>query len=153
MKVRNKFDFEITDNKIQSVFVFPPTTITNVEKFDFFQKKYNSVLIGVLYFPVENATLTNKQKLASQKNWNCEEHPRNNLGQNTKVTGSHEDIITQVSEEIEGRVTEKLSKEFSKMESRTLGALSQLDGFLLNSLVQGHSGSASETSRNALRTN
>ena len=44
--------------------------------------------------------------------------------------------ISQVSEEIEGRVTEKLSKEFSRTESRILGALSKLDEFLLNPQIQ-----------------
>ena len=40
-----------------------------------------------------------------------------------------EDYIFQVSEEIEGRVTKKLSQEFSRTESRILGALSRLDDF------------------------
>ena len=43
-----------------------------------------------------------------------------------------EKYITQVSEEIEGRVTKKLSQELSRKESRILGALSKLDEFLLN---------------------
>ena len=37
--------------------------------------------------------------------------------------------ITQVSEEIKGRVTTKLSQELSKTESLILDALSQLDEF------------------------
>ena len=41
-----------------------------------------------------------------------------------------------MSEEIEGRVTKKLSKEFSRTESRILGALSKVDEFLLNPQVQ-----------------
>ena len=57
------------------------------------------------------------------------EHPRSNLAQNATVLRSEKDYITQVSEEIEGKVTKKLSKEFSWMESRILGALSQLDEF------------------------
>ena len=60
--------------------------------------------------------------------------------------------MTQVSEEIEGRVTKKLSKEFSRTENRILGALARLDEFLMNPLLQGHSGTAPETSRNALST-
>ena len=56
--------------------------------------------------------------------------------------------MTQVSEEIEGRVTKKLSQEFSRTENRTLGALAQLDDFLTNPLIQGHSGTTPETSRN-----
>ena len=43
-----------------------------------------------------------------------------------------EDYITQVSEEIEGRVTKKLSQELSRTESRIFGVLSKLDEFLLN---------------------
>ena len=47
-----------------------------------------------------------------------------------------EEYISQVSEEIEGRVTKKLSKEFSRTESRILGALFKLDEFLLNPQVR-----------------
>ena len=54
--------------------------------------------------------------------------------------------------EIEGRVTKKLSQEFSRTESHILGALVRLDDFLMNPLFQGHSGTAPETSRNALST-
>ena len=61
--------------------------------------------------------------------------------------------MTQVSEEIEDKVTAKLSKEFSRTESRILGALCRLDDFLLNPLIQGHSGSSPETSWNAHGTN
>ena len=48
---------------------------------------------------------------------------------------AHEYIL-QVSEQIEGRVRKKLSKEFSRTESRILGALSKLDEFLLNPQVR-----------------
>ena len=60
----------------------------------------------------------------------------------------NEDYVTQVSEEIEGRVTEKLSQEFSRTESRFLGALSKLDEFLMNSQVQTHSVIVPRTFRN-----
>ena len=53
----------------------------------------------------------NKKKLAALNKENCEEHPRSNLAQNSNVPRSQEDYITQVSEEIEGRVTKKLSQE------------------------------------------
>ena len=53
---------------------------------------------------------------------------------------------------IEGRVTKKLSREFSRMEYRVFGALSRLDDFLMNPLIQGHSGTAREPSWNALST-
>ena len=60
-----------------------------------------------------------------------------------------QDHISQVSEEIEGRVTKKLSKEFNKTESRILGALSELDEFLLNPQVRTCSVAAHGTSRNS----
>ena len=47
----------------------------------------------------------------------------------------------------------KLSQEFSKAESRILGASSPLDDFLMNPLNQGHSRTAPKTSRNAFVTN
>ena len=75
------------------------------------------------------------------------------MAQNSNVPRSQEDYITQVSEDIESRLTKKLSWEYSMTESRFLGALFRLDGFLLNPLFQGYSGTASETSRNTLRTN
>ena len=73
-----------------------------------------------------------------------------NLAQNSKVPRSQEDYITQISEEIERRVTKRLSKEFSRTENRVLGALARLDDFLMNPLLQGHSGTTQEPSRNAL---
>ena len=57
--------------------------------------------------------------------------------------------ISQVSEEINGRVTKKLSKEFSLTESRILGALSKLDEFLLNPQVRTCSVAVPGTSRNS----
>ena len=75
------------------------------------------------------------------------------MAQNSNVPRSHENYITHVSEEIEGRVTKKLSQEFSRTENRILGTLSLLDDFLMNPLIQGHSGTAPETSRNAYGTN
>ena len=98
------------------------------------------------------ATLRNKKKLATLNRENCEEHPRSNLTQNLISSKSQEDYITQVSVEIEGRVTEKLSQEFNRTENRILGALARPDDFLRNSLIQGHSGTSLETSRNVLST-
>ena len=60
------------------------------------------------------ATLRNKRKLAGLNKENCEENPRSNLAQNSNVRRSQEDYITQVFEKIEGKVTKKLSQEFSK---------------------------------------
>ena len=89
-------------------------------------------------------TTRNKRKLAALNKENYEEHPRSNLAQNSNAPRSQEDYITQISEEIEGKVTKKLSKEFSRTENRILGALARLDGFLMNPLLQGHSGGLSE---------
>ena len=58
-------------------------------------------------------TTGNKKKLAALNKENCEEHPRSNLAPNSNAPRSQEDHITQVSEEIEAKVTKKLSKVFS----------------------------------------
>ena len=97
-------------------------------------------------------TTRNKRKLAALNKENCEEHPRSNLAQNSSAPGSQEDYLTQVSEEIEGRVTKRLSKKFSKTENRILGGLERLDDFLMNPLLPRHSGTTAEPSRNALNT-
>ena len=71
------------------------------------------------------------------------------MAQNSGAPRSQEDYITQVSEEIEGRVTKRLSKEFSRTENRILGALARLDDFLMNPLLPGGSGATPEPTRNA----
>ena len=97
-------------------------------------------------------TTRNKRKLAALKKENCEEHPRSNLAQHSSAPRSQEDYITQVSEEIEGRVTKRLSKEFSRTENRILGALARLDDILMNPILPVRSGTTPEPSRNALNT-
>ena len=82
----------------------------------------------------------NKRKMAALNKENCEEHPRSNLAQNSNVRRSQQEYITQVSEEIEGRVEKKLSKEFKRTKNRILGELARLDDFLMNPLLQGYSG-------------
>ena len=77
------------------------------------------------------AILRNKRKLAAVSR-EMPEGSRSNKGQTVLDPELTQDYISQVSEEIEGRVTKKLSKEFSKTESSILGALSKLDQFLLN---------------------
>ena len=94
-------------------------------------------------------TTRNKRKLAALNKENCEEHPRSNLAQNSSAPRSQEDYITQVSEKIEGRVTKRLSKEFSRTENRILGALARLDDFLMNPLLAGGSGTTPEPTRKA----
>ena len=97
-------------------------------------------------------TTRNKRKLVALNNEDCEEHPRSNLAQNSSATRSQEDYITQVSEEIEGKATKRLSKEFSRTENRILGAPAQLDDFLMNPLLPGRSRTTPEPTRNALNT-
>ena len=94
------------------------------------------------------ATLRNKRKLAAVTRETQEENPRNGQSRNTSVPRINEEYITQVSEQIEGRVTKKLSQEFSRTESRILGALSKLDEFLLNQQMTTHSGTVPGTFRN-----
>ena len=94
------------------------------------------------------ATLRNKRKLAAVTREIQEENPRNSQSRNTSVPRINEEYITQLSEEIEGRVTRKLSQEFNRTESRIFGALSRLDEFLLNQQVRTHSGTVPETFRN-----
>ena len=122
------------------------------QQFDFPSRRTINYLSLKDTFPAKTATLRNKRKLAALNKENCEDHPRSNLAQNSIVSRLQEDCITQVSEEIEGRVTKKLSLEFSRTENRILGALACLDDFLMNPLIQSHSGTAPKTSRNAFST-
>ena len=94
------------------------------------------------------ATLRNKRKLAAVTRETQEENPGNGQSRNTSVPRINEEYITQVSEQIEGRVTKKLSREFSRTESRILGALSKLDEFLSNQQIQTHSKTVPGTFRN-----
>ena len=75
------------------------------------------------------------------------------MASNSNVPRSPEDYITQVSEEIQGRVTKKLSQEISRTENRILGALARPDDFLMNPLLQGHSGTTPATSQNLFGIN
>ena len=63
------------------------------------------------------ATLRNKRKLAAVSK-ETPEGSRSSRAQNVLDPELAHDYISQVSGEIEGRVTKKLSKEFSKTESR-----------------------------------
>ena len=94
------------------------------------------------------ATLRNKKKLAAVSR-ETPESTRSGRTQSILDPELTQDYISQVSEEIEGRVTKKLSKEFSRTESRILGALSKLDEFLLNPQVRTCSVAVSGTSRSS----
>ena len=74
------------------------------------------------------------------------------MAQNSSAPRSQEDYLTQVSEDIEGKVTKRLSKEFSRTENSILSALARLDDFLMNPLLPGHSGTTPEPSRKVLNT-
>ena len=76
-------------------------------------------------------TLRNRRKLAAVSG-ETQECARNSQSQNLSAPGITEEYIAEVSEEVEGRVTKKLYQEFSRTESCILGALSNLDEFLLN---------------------
>ena len=93
------------------------------------------------------ATLRNKRKLAAVARETQEEHPRNGQSRNMSVPRTNEEHITQVSENIYGRVAKKLSQEFSRTESRILGALSKLDEIVLNPQIRTHSGTVPGTFR------
>ena len=94
------------------------------------------------------ATLRNKRKLAAVLR-ETPENTRNFQSQNTFDPEMVREYISQASEEIERRVTKKLSKEFSRTESRILGNLSTLDEFLLNPQVRICSVAVPGTSRNS----
>ena len=109
-------------------------------------KVENSVFTAEKVFPKKMATLRNKRKLAAVSR-EIPESTRDRRTQNVLDPELTQDYVSQVSEEIEGRVTKKLSKEFSRTESRILGALSKLDEFLLNPQVRTCSVVAPGTSR------
>ena len=94
------------------------------------------------------ATLRNKQKLAAVTREIQNENPRNGQSRNTSVPRINEDYLTQLSEEIEGRITKKLSREFSRIESRISDALSKLDEVLSNQQIQTYSETVPGTFRN-----
>ena len=93
------------------------------------------------------ATLRKKSKIATVSR-ETPESTRNSRAQNTLDPELTQNYISQVSEEMEGRVTKKLSKEFSRTESRILGASSKLDELLLNPQVRTCSVAVPGPSRN-----
>ena len=90
--------------------------------------------------------LRNKRKLSAVSR-NTQESTKNGQSQNTFAPGMTEEYITQVSQEIEGRFTNKMSQEFIRRESRFLVSLSKLDEFFLNPQVWFYSGTVPGTSR------
>ena len=94
------------------------------------------------------ATLMNQRKLAAVSR-KTPDVTMNSRSQNTLDQELAQKYISQVSEEIEGRIFKKVSKEFSRTESPTLSALSELDEFLLNPQVWTCSVAVPGTSRNS----
>ena len=93
------------------------------------------------------ANLRNNNKLAAISR-KTPQNTRNTQSRNTIDPEMAQEYISQVSEEIEGRVTKKFSKEFSRTKSRILVALSKLDVFLLNPQVRTCSVAVPGKSRN-----
>ena len=104
------------------------------------QKSQNNSVLTVF----ENFSFKRWQHYETSESWQLwretQEFPMNSQSQDPSVPGITENYDTEISEEIEGRVTEKLSQEFSKTESRILGAESKLDEFLLNPQIRTRSG-------------
>ena len=67
-----------------------------------------------MFFRSEMATLQIRMKSATDKKENQEEHARNNLSQDKTFARNKEDFISQIPEEIAGKVTKKLSRELSR---------------------------------------
>ena len=84
-----------------------------------------------MHFPV--ATLRKWRKFAALYTDTHEERQRQNLLRHTNSFRNNQEYITHLSEETEGRVTKKISQEFSRTKSRILGAPSKLNQFLPNS--------------------
>ena len=91
--------------------------------------------------------MRNKRKFAEVSR-ETPENTRNTQSRSILDPKTAQEFISQVFEEIEGRVTKKLSKDFGRTESRILGALSKLDDFLLNPQVRTCSVVVPERSRN-----
>ena len=94
------------------------------------------------------ATLRSKRKLAAVSK-ETPENTRNSQSREAIDPEMAQEYISQVSEMIDGRVTEKLSKEFSRIECRLLGAQSNLGEFLLDPQVGICSVAVPKTSRNS----
>ena len=77
------------------------------------------------------ATLRNKRKLAAVNRESQGEHPGNKLSRDTNVPRVNEKYITPALDEIDGRVTLKLSQGLSRIKGRNLITLPKQDEFLL----------------------
>ena len=98
------------------------------------------------------AIMRNKAKLAAVLR-ETPENTRNNQAQNTLDPGMAQVYLSQVSQEIEMRVTKKLSKEFNRTESSIFGPLPKIDEVLLNPQVRACSVAVPGTTRNSSSKN
>ena len=93
------------------------------------------------------ASLRNKRNLAAVSR-ETPENTGNSQSQIPLDPSMAQEYMSQVSEEIEGRVTKNLSKELSRRESRIFQVLSKHDEFLLNPQVRTCSVAVTGTSGN-----
>ena len=107
------------------------------------------MLLNVFLY-TENGNSEEQPKLSShQQDQNYEDHPSNNQAGDPNVSRNQEVYLTQVSEEIQGTVIRKLSKEFTRTESHIFGTLSKPVEFVPIPRVRVHSKHVPETSRNS----
>ena len=149
--------------------MWPSSIVLNIKLFAFLTETFPLTIKGVshcykkqivnsvfttdrIFSLSRRATLGNKRKLAivSRK---TPENTNNTQSRNTIDPEMAQEYFSQVSEENEGRGTKKLSKEFSRTESRILGALSKLDVFILNPQFRTCSVAVPGTSRNSYSEN
>ena len=114
-----------TDDKNQSSCVFLTINVVSVIKLISFLKTFQSSSLLVIFrrewqFAEIRENLQALTRRIVRKIPGATWHK-------TQVLPIQEEYITQVSEQIEGKVTKKLSNEFSRRESCILGALSRLN--------------------------
>ena len=93
------------------------------------------------------ATLRNKRRLAAGAKGNQEGSPRNSHSGNSAASRINEEYISEVSDKVEDRVSNKLSQEFTRTKSPVLGTLFKHDKFLRNLQVWLQSGTVPVTFR------
>ena len=98
------------------------------------------------------ATLRKKRKIAAVSR-GTPEKTRIIQSQNTLDPEMAQEYLSRFSEEVEGRVTKKFSKEFSRADSRIFGSLSKLYDFVRNPQVRTCSVAVPVTSRNSASGN
>ena len=113
-----------------NIFVIISSLLPNTKKF--------SLRNCVAFSFQEDGNVEKQTKVGSRYKGNTRGNPSNGQSRNTSVPRTNEEYIAQVSEEVERRVTKKLSQEYSRTESRILGALTKLDEFLSNQQIHTH---------------